>query len=127
ELLARLRRWGWLGDPAPLLPLLLAGRRITRLPTGDHGGMRVGARGIDGDGRPTDATWSLLATHDDGPQVPTLAAAAALRALVDGRIAPGARLANDALTLDQIMAEAAPYRITTETTRRDDIAPPWAA
>ncbi|MEM7491438.1 MAG: saccharopine dehydrogenase, partial [Pseudomonadota bacterium] len=47
ELLARLRRWGWLGDPAPLLPLLLAGRRITRLPTGDHGGMRVGARGID--------------------------------------------------------------------------------
>lgn len=116
--LARLRRAGLLGRLDGLIPALLAARRVTRLPTSDRGGMTVVAVGLDGGGRLHRARWSLLASRGDGPQVPTLPAAAALRALLAGRIAPGAGPAAGALTLTEIEAELKPYAITTQ--RHDD-------
>lgn len=116
-MLARLRRAGIIGDARALIPVLLAARRLTRLPTSDRGGMLVAVTGLDADGRLRQARWSLLAERGDGPHVPTLPAAAALRALIDGRLAPGARPATGALPLAAIEAEMAPYAITT---RRDD-------
>ena len=126
EALAALRARGRVGDVRPLLPLLRAGRRLTRLFTGDCGGMVVRAQGV-AHGRSVARSWTLVARDDDGPQVPTLAAAAALRALVEGRVAPGARLADEALTLDAIMAEARPYRIETRLDGDDVAAPALAA
>lgn len=112
-LLAWLRRRGWVRDLAPLVPYLVKARRITRIWTSDRGGMRVAISGIDAKGRPRRAYWSLLAENDDGPQVPTLAAAAAVRALLADAIAPGARSAAEALDLAMIEAEMTPYAIST--------------
>lgn len=117
-LLARLRRRGWVRDLAPLVPYLVKARRITRLWTSDRGGMRVAISGIDGKGRPRRAYWSLLAQNDDGPQVPTLAAAAAVRGLLADAFAPGARSAAEALDLAAIEAEMAPYAISTSQDER---------
>ncbi|PZN99473.1 MAG: hypothetical protein DCF30_11650 [Hyphomicrobiales bacterium] len=75
--------------------------------------MLVAVTGLDAGGRLRKARWSLLAEHGDGPHVPTLPAAAAVRALLDGRLAPGARPAAGALTLQEIEAEMAPYAIAT--------------
>ena len=117
EVLARLRRRGLVGDPRRLAGPLRALRRITRLTTGDEGGMIVAATGRragpDGRESPWGATWTLLARRGDGPQVPTLAAAAALRALARGELAPGARLADEVLALDAIEAEMTPHAIET--------------
>lgn len=117
-LLAWLRRRGWVADLAPLVPYLVKARRITRLWTSERGGMCVAIAGIDGKGRPRRAYWSLLAENDDGPQVPTLAAAAAVRALLADGIAPGARSAAEALDLAMIEAEMAPYAISTSQDER---------
>lgn len=117
-LLAWLRRRGWVADLAPLVPYLVKARRITRLWTSDRGGMRVAIAGIDSKGRPRRAYWSLLAENDDGPQVPTLAAAAAVRALLADAISPGARSAAEALDLAAIEAEMAPYAISTSQDER---------
>ena len=113
EALAWFRERGWIDDPAPVLPLLRAARRLTRITTSDRGGMALWASGSDARGRAVRASWSLVATHDDGPQVPALAAAAAVRALLTDEIDPGARLADEVLALETILAEAAPYRIAT--------------
>ncbi len=117
-LLAFIRRRGWVGDLAPLVPYLVKARGITRLWTSDRGGMRVAISGIDSKGRPRRAYWSLLAENDDGPQVPTLAAAAAVRALLTDGIAPGARSAAKALDLAMIEAEMTPYAISTNQDER---------
>ncbi|RXT52503.1 hypothetical protein B6S44_17175 [Bosea sp. Tri-44] len=118
RLLGWLRRRGWLTELAPLVPFLVRARRITRLWTSDRGGMRVAITGIDAKGRPRRAYWSLLAENDDGPQVPVLAAAAAVRALLVDGIAPGARSAAEALDLAMIEAEMAPYAINTSQDER---------
>ena len=117
-LLAWLRRRGWVADLAPLVPYLVMARKITRLWTSDRGGMRVAISGIDSKGRPRRAYWSLLAQNDDGPQVPTLAAAAVVRALFTDGIAPGARSAAEALDLAAIEAEMTPYAISTSQDER---------
>lgn len=111
--LAWLARHGAIGALDALIPALLTARRITRLPTSDRGGMLVAVGGLDAQSRLRRASWSLLAERGDGPHVPTLPAAAALRALLEGRLAPGARSASGALTLAEIEAEMAPYAITT--------------
>ncbi len=79
----------------------------------DRGGMLVEARGTDAEGRPVRARWSLVAEGGDGPMVPTLPALAALRALAEGRLAPGAVPCAGVLPLAAVAAEFAPYRITT--------------
>ncbi|MBA4219189.1 MAG: saccharopine dehydrogenase [Methylobacterium sp.] len=117
-LLAWFRRQGWVADLAPLVPYLVKARRITRLWTSDRGGMLVAISGIDSKGRPRRAYWSLLAENDDGPQVPTLAAAAAVRALLADEITPGARSAAEALDLAAIEAEMTPYAISTSQDER---------
>jgi hypothetical protein len=112
--LARLRRAGLIGRLEGLIPLLLAARRPTRITTSDRGGMLVAVAGLDEAGDLRHARWSLLAERDHGPQAPTLAAAAAVRAIRERLLAPGARSAAGALPLARIEAEMAPYAISTE-------------
>ncbi len=113
ECLAALRRVSLLGNLDPLSSWLLAARKITRLTTGDRGGMLVEATGLDQQGQLVTRRWSLLAQRGDGLYVPTLPAIAAVRALLQGRVEPGARIAGDALSLVDIEAEMAPHAITT--------------
>jgi hypothetical protein len=68
--------------------------------------MLVRASGLDAAGAPVAAQWALWAHDNFGPYVPTLPAAAALRKLLAGEIATGARTAAGLLTLDEIMAQA---------------------
>lgn len=52
----------------------------------DRGGMVVSAEGLDADGAPRLARWSLCAEAGSGPHTPAAPAAATLRALLDGRL-----------------------------------------
>ena len=72
----------------------------------DAGAMHVTARGLDAQGRRAHRTWTLVATHGDGPWVPTLAAAALVRKLAAGQApAPGARPCVGELTLEDFARE----------------------
>ena len=85
----------------------------------DRGGMMVVAAGIDSEGRPIRAVWSLIAESGAGPIIPTLPALAAIRAIAEGQITqPGARPCVGVLGLDTIEREFAPYAITTEIATR---------
>ncbi len=109
--LARLRRWGFFQNLKTWVPWLLHGRKLTRLITSDRGGMRVEITGLDGAGQATRARWSLVVGQNHGPNIPTLPAAAALKALLSETLPPGARAATEALPLAAIEAEMAPYAI----------------
>ncbi|MEX3008644.1 KR domain-containing protein [Hoeflea sp. TYP-13] len=113
EYLGRLARSGLPVRLTTLAPLLHKLRKFTRIGMSEVGGMVVKASGIGADGMKIDAAWSLLAKNGDGPVVPTLAAAAVVRKLLNETIEPGAGLACDALTLDDIETEMMPYAITT--------------
>lgn len=72
----------------------------------DAGAMHVTAQGLDAQGQPVRRTWTLVATHGDGPWVPTLAAAALVRRLAAGATpAGGARPCVGELTLDDFAGE----------------------
>ncbi|TSD87367.1 DUF4166 domain-containing protein [Mycobacterium sp. KBS0706] len=83
----------------PLAPLFHAA--INRLRWGEHrGGMIVVIRGRDAAGQPVERSWHMLAEGDDGPLIPSMAAAAViLRRLQGLRPEPGARAATEALEL----------------------------
>jgi hypothetical protein len=121
ETLAFLRAHSGPRSLSGLVPLLRSGRRVTRLLASERGGMVVSVSGTNARGEWANARWSLVADRNQGPFVPVLAAAAALRKLIAGGIAPGAHIASDVLTLAEIEAEAAPYAITT---RIEEMAPP---
>lgn len=91
-----------LGLPLPLVklsPLFHAAK--TRLKWGeDRGGMFVRVAGLDGEGRAAARSWNLIAEGDDGPFIPSMAAAAIILNLLDGRRPrSGARTAAGAVTL----------------------------
>ncbi|WP_159804336.1 SDR family oxidoreductase [Litoreibacter roseus] len=114
EAMATLRERGLFPDPQALIPLLLKARMLTRLSTSDKGAMLVEIRGLDPKGTFTQARWSLLAKNDHGPYIPILPAAAALRKLLGGAAPVGARLADQALSLSDILEQMVHYSIKTE-------------
>ncbi len=114
QTIARFRHHNWLGNPDWLAPLLAKARILTRWPNTDCGGMVVNVSGVDADGNPCRAQWSLLAEDDHGPSVPILPIAAVLRKLLAGEIEPGAHLACDVLSLTEIEREMEPYAISTQ-------------
>jgi hypothetical protein len=82
--MARLVRWRLLPTLAPLSPLFHWA--INRLRWGEHrGGMFVAATGEDAGGRPVRSSWHLVAEGDDGPYIPSMAAEALIRRMLDGR------------------------------------------
>lgn len=97
--LARLVRIGLIPTLRPLAPLFHTA--INRLRWGEHrGGMIVIVRGRDAAGQSVEWSWHMLAEGDDGPLIPSMAAAAViLRRLQGLRPAPGAYAATGALEL----------------------------
>ncbi|MGP0088574.1 MAG: DUF4166 domain-containing protein [Xanthobacteraceae bacterium] len=76
---------------SPLAPLMHQVMNV--LPWGEHrGGMFVAVTGEGPAGEAIERSWELLAEGDDGPLIPSMAAAAVIRRVLDGnRPAVGAR------------------------------------
>jgi hypothetical protein len=109
---------GGIPRPKALAKLLHGMRRLTRPFCDDRGGMVVRVSGLDHAGAAAASQWSLLAEHDDGPNVPTLAAVAATRILLARETKPGARPCVGYASLADIEREMTNFAIST---RRD----PW--
>ncbi len=104
--LAWLVRLGLLHSLAPLAPLI--NRAKSALSWGEHrGGMLVAVGGVDADGRRIERSWHLLAEGEDGPIIPSMAAAAIVHRCLSGHPpAPGARNAAAELELRRLRAVA---------------------
>lgn len=116
RMLTALARLVSFGVPVPLVKLSgLFHAAKTRLKWGeDRGGMFVRVAGLDGEGRPAARSWNLIAEGDDGPSIPSMAAAAIILGLLDGRRPrAGARTAAGAVTLADYQRIFATKRITT--------------
>lgn len=88
----------------------------------DRGGMLVSAEGLDADGARRLARWTLCAEAGAGPHTPAAPAAAALRALLDGRLGePRATPCVGLVGLDDILHELRdlPIRTLLEAQRPD--------
>lgn len=114
NVLAWLARRGWVGNWQRHAKPLKAASDLLRPWGSDAGAMHVTVRGRDAQGVAIQRRWQLVATHGDGPFVPTLAAAALVRRLARGVALPvGATACVGLLTPQDILAEAAGLRITT--------------
>ncbi|MEM8842528.1 MAG: saccharopine dehydrogenase, partial [Pseudomonadota bacterium] len=112
EFLARGRQRGWFANLPRLAPALARLRGLTRLGLSDRGGMQVSVAGRDAAGARVRRDWSLVAERGHGPYVPILPAAAAIKAIAENRIGRGAKLASDALTLEEIEREMRRYSLS---------------
>lgn len=72
----------------------------------DAGAMHVSVAGLRPDGTEVLRTWHLVAAHDDGPYVPTLAAAAVVRQLKTRALPAGAGPCVGVLQLEDFEKEA---------------------
>ncbi len=83
----------------PLVPLMIG--VMNRWSWGEHrGGMYVAVQGADAQGQPLERAWHLLAEGNSGPLIPSMAAEAVIRRVLDGRRPPaGARPAATDLEL----------------------------
>jgi hypothetical protein len=118
--MAWLVRWRLIPTLAPLSPLFH--QAINRLRWGEHrGGMFVAAAGEDAERRPVRRSWHLVAEGDDGPFIPSMAAEALIRKMLDGeRPEPGAR--PSVADLDLADFEAAFARRAIRCGVREEIA-----
>ncbi|MDP2765649.1 MAG: DUF4166 domain-containing protein [Brevundimonas sp.] len=112
--LAGLVRWLRF-DPVPLAGLLVRLSGWASVIGSDRGAMRVEAFGVDGEGRAARAVWRLVAEPGEGPVTPSLPALAAIKAIVAGRVEPGARACVRVLALEDVVAEMAPHGLATAT------------
>ena len=97
-------------------------RTVNTLPWGEHrGGMFVAVAGAGPDGQRIERFWHLLAEGEDGPLIPSMAAAAIVRHCLRERTpAAGARAATGDLEVADYEALFAQRRITTG--RRQSLA-----
>jgi hypothetical protein len=124
--LAWLVRLKLLPSLSPLAPLMY--RAINLLTWGEHrGGMFVAVQGTGSRGERIERSWHLLAEKDDGPLIPSMAAAAIIRHCLAGRLpAVGARAAATDLELADYEPLFARRRISTgcwQELPADDRAP----
>jgi len=103
--LAKLRRFGVVGDFRRLAPLLRSARKVTSFAASDRGGMTVDCAGLDQDGRQICSQWKLIAEKGAGPSVPILPALALVRSLLRGEVDAGAGAAVGILPLNAIETE----------------------
>lgn len=116
RMLNALARLVSVGIPLPLVKLSgLFHAAKTQLKWGeDRGGMFVRVAGLDGEGKAAARSWNLIAEGDDGPFIPSMAAAAIILNLLDGRRPrSGARTAAGTVTLADYQRLFAAKRIIT--------------
>jgi hypothetical protein len=93
-------RWKWVTSLSGLAGLLLPLQRLTRGTGSDRSAMSVTLRGV-AQGSGIERRWTLIASDDDGPEIPTLAAALLAEEALAGRLTPGARDGSTLLTIDR--------------------------
>ena len=91
-------RWGWM-KIGPLTGLLVRLQRWTGWAGSTRSAMIVRLFGTGG-GRRVERRWTLMASGDDGPTIPSLSVPILLARLAAGELAPGAGDAGTLLTLD---------------------------
>jgi Domain of unknown function (DUF4166) len=112
-------RWGLVPRLTPLArPLRWIADRLKHFGT-DIGGMRVRVIGTTDTGQMQERQWTLRAEAGDGPEVPGIPARVLTRALVDGRLTPGARPCIHDLDLGVVAAEFLRHHIKTSTVNAD--------
>lgn len=97
---------------------------MNRLSFGEHrGGMFIAVEGCGADGRGLARAWHLVAEGEDGPLIPSMAAAAVVRRCLAGKMPPaGARAAATDLELADYEPLFARRRIATGVWQSDAIA-----
>lgn len=91
-------RWLRLPSIAYLAPILSPLQRLSRRWSDDRSAMSVRIKGEVG-GEFIERQWTLIATHGDGPEIPTLAAVVIAEMILARRLAAGARSAATLLSL----------------------------
>lgn len=92
-------RLGFVGSLAGLTRLFVRLQRAVLRVGSDRSAMAVTLRGSRGAER-IERSWTMIAEKGSGPEVPTLAAALLVDAILAGRARPGAREASQELGLD---------------------------
>ena len=110
-------RWGWVRSLSGLAGVLLPLQRLTRGAGSDRSAMSVTLRGT-ARGSGIERRWTLIAGDDDGPEIPTLAAAVLAEEALAGRLPAGARDGSTLLTLDRFDPAFADLAILHATTER---------
>jgi hypothetical protein len=118
-------RWRWVASLVPFArPMHVLASLIQPFGT-DRGGMIAEARGLNADGRPIAARWSLAAYNGLGPFVPTLAALALVRKIRDGGLEfRGAQPCVGVLSIDDFQADFERLGIKTEFCRLEGAPTP---
>lgn len=113
--MALLVRWGLVRDWSRHARLLKRAADGFRHWGSNAGAMHVTVQGTDHAGATVRRTWQLVATHGDGPYVPTLAASALVRRLAGGTaMTSGARPCIGLLALEDFVQEAQGLRIVMQ-------------
>lgn len=120
---AWLRRIGVMRTLAPLAPAAQALAYLSGAFGADRGAMIAHAFGRNAHDRPTLAAWTLVAPPGKGPYVPGLPAAAVVRKLLAGALAPGARACVGVLTLADFRDDFERLGVQTQTHETPLVAP----
>lgn len=114
-------RWGWMRSLSGLAGVLLPLQRLTRGAGSDRSAMSVTLRGSargSAHGSGIERRWTLIASNNDGPEIPTLAAAILAEEALAGRVPAGARDGSTLLTLDRFEPAFSDLSIVHATTER---------
>jgi hypothetical protein len=111
--MARLVRWGLIGDLLRWISWLQLARRVTAGRGSPRSAMVMRLFGTAA-GRRVERRWTLIADEGDGPEIPTLAVPVLVRRLLAGEIAAGARDAGTLLESDDYDAAFADLAIGHE-------------
>ena len=116
--LAALRAWGVLAQPARLAGLLNTSARALDCVGTPVGGMVVRVQGLDGAGHAAQRAWHIAADHDHGPEIPCMAAVLLARRLAHAQAHPplpvGASACMGLLTLADFAPEFARWGMVTD-------------
>jgi len=118
-------RWGWIGSLDRARRWLLPLYRATLGWGSDRSAMNVTIVGRSGTRR-LERQWTLVASHGDGRDIPTLAAALLAEDMLADRVAPGARHAWGELDLDRFEPLFAILAVRHDTSERELPSPLYA-
>jgi hypothetical protein len=107
-------RWGWIGSLEPLQSFIRPGQRLSARLGEDRSAMVVRLFGISGE-RWIERRWTIIASRDDGREIPCLAIPILLRKIADGDLPAGACDAGGLLELADFEPDLATLSVIHET------------
>lgn len=118
-LLATLRRYGLIKQPARWAAFLNRAAKTLDFLGTSLGGMMVCVKGINADGKPIDRIWNIAADNDHGPEIPCMATILLARRLARQEISrTGAHACMGWLKLVEFQPEFLKWNMITDTMDR---------